>query len=60
MSKIQIDKIASVTKNLELTHKEKLTDTLSCDMGSVLAVEVLEDKSVYNELERAFAKDARS
>lgn len=51
MSKIQIDKIASVTKNLELSHQEKLTHTLSCDMGSVLAVEVLEDKSVYNELE---------
>lgn len=51
MSKIQIDKIASVTKNLELSHQEKLTDTLSCEMGSVLAVEVLEDKNVYNELE---------
>ena len=51
MSKIYIDKIASVTKNLELKHEEKLTDKLSCEMGTVLAAQVLEDKSVYNELE---------
>jgi len=51
MTKIQIDKIGSVTKNLELSHEEELTDKLSCDMGTVLAVEVLEDKSIYNELE---------
>ena len=49
--KIQIDKISSITKNLELKHEEKLTDTMSCEMGTVLAVQVLEDKSVYNELE---------
>jgi hypothetical protein len=51
MTKIQIDKISSVTKNLELKHTEKLTRKLSCEMGTVLAVQVLEDKSVYNELE---------
>lgn len=53
MSKIKIDKISSVTKNLGLKHEEKLTDNLSCDMGTVLAAQVLEDKSVYNELELA-------
>jgi hypothetical protein len=51
MTKIHIDKISSVTKNLELKHTEKLTNKLSCEMGTVLAVQVLEDKSVYNELE---------
>lgn len=51
MTKIQIDKIASITKNLELKHEENLTDKLSCEMGTVLAVQVLEDKRVYNELE---------
>lgn len=51
MTKIQIDKIASVTKNLELSHQVKLTNKISCEMGSVIAVEVLEDKSIYNELE---------
>lgn len=51
MTKITIDKISSVTKNLELSHHEKLTDSLSCEMGSVMAVEILEDKNIYNELE---------
>ena len=51
MSKIQFDKISSVTKNLELKAEEKLTDKLYCEMGTVLAVQVLDDKNVYNELE---------
>lgn len=51
MTKIQIDKIASTNKNLGLKHEEKITDTLSCEMGTVLAVQVLDDKSIYNELE---------
>lgn len=54
-SKIQIDKISSVTSNLELQHVEEILDIpgaeLPCDMGTVLAVQVLEDKSIYNELE---------
>lgn len=51
MDKISIDKIGSVTKNLNLKHTEMLTDDLSCEMGTVLAAEVLEDKSIYNEME---------
>ncbi len=51
MTQIHIDKISSVTKNLELTHTENLTDDMSCEMGTVLCVQVLEDKSVYNNLE---------
>lgn len=55
MKKISIDKISSVTKNLALKHHETIIDKpstqLSCEMGTVLAVEVLEDKSIYNELE---------
>lgn len=51
MTKIAIDKISSVTKNLDLDHNAKLTDKLSCEMGTVLAAQVLEDKSIYNELE---------
>lgn len=53
--KIFIDKISSVTKNLELGHNETILNDdkvmLPCEMGTVLAVEVLQDKSVYNELE---------
>lgn len=55
MTKIYIDKISAVTKNLELKHNEKIMDDtntpLPCDMGTVLAAEVLEDKSIYNEME---------
>lgn len=51
MAQITLDKIGSVNKNLNLKSKEELTDKLSCKMGTVLAAEVLEDKSIYNELE---------
>ena len=51
MTRIHLDKIGSVTKNLVLKSEEKLTDELSCEMGTVLAAEVLEDKSIYNEME---------
>lgn len=51
MDKIQLDKISSVTKNLNLDYEVELTDRLSCDMGTVLAAQVLQDKSIYNELE---------
>ncbi len=55
MTKILIDKISSVTKNLELKHRENIIDNpdmnLSCEMGAVIAAEVLEDKNIYNELE---------
>ncbi len=36
---IQIDKISSVTKNLALKHEERLTDTLSCAMGTAPCVD---------------------
>lgn len=51
MTKIYIDKISAVTKNLNLTHEEELTAELSTEMGTVLAVQALEDKSIYNEME---------
>jgi len=55
MTKIHIEKISSITKNLELTQTEEIINdpngALSCEMGTVLAAQVLEDKSIYNELE---------
>jgi hypothetical protein len=51
MNTIELDKISSVTKNLHLSFKERLTGDISPDMGTVLAVQVLQDKSRYNELE---------
>ncbi len=55
MTKIFIDKISSVTKNLDLKHNEHIIDdpntNLSCEMGTVLAAEILDDKTIYNEME---------
>ncbi|MGQ0526440.1 MAG: hypothetical protein ACT4OY_00180 [Alphaproteobacteria bacterium] len=51
MNTVQLDKIASVTRNLNLDYDVELTDKLSCDMGTVIAAQVLQDKSIYNELE---------
>ena len=51
MSTVEIDKISSVTRNLKLNHTESLTDRLSTRQGTVLAAQVLHDKSIYNEME---------
>lgn len=51
MSTITLDKIGSILKNLDLEPEVTLSDDLSCEMGTVLAAEVLEDKSLYNQFE---------
>jgi len=51
MATVEIDKISSVTKNLKLTQREQLTDNLSTRSGTVLAAQVLHDKSIYDEME---------
>lgn len=51
MKTIQIDKIGAVTKNLNLAHEESVSDIIPAELGTVLAAEILEDKSVYSELE---------
>lgn len=51
MVEIFLDKIGSVTKNLNLPNTVKLTDDIRIEMGTVLAVEALQDKSIYNEME---------
>lgn len=48
---ITLDKIASVTKNIPLTLDVTLTDNIVCEEGAVIAVKVLEDKKIYNQLE---------
>lgn len=51
MNTVEIDKISSITKNLKLDYTERMTDKLSTRQGTVLAAQVLHDKSVYNEME---------
>ncbi len=50
---VEIDKISALTRNLKLQHTEQLTDKITAEMGTVIAAQVLQDKSVYNELELA-------
>lgn len=51
MKTVVLDKIGSVTKNLNLPHEVRLTDAITPAMGTVLAVQALQDKSIYNEME---------
>ncbi len=51
MKTITIDKIGSVTKNLKLENNLEISSKVPASMGTVLAAEALDDKSVYNELE---------
>lgn len=51
MKTVTFDKIGAVTRNLNLKHEEELTDSLSTEMGTVLAAQVLQDKNIYNEME---------
>ncbi len=51
LKKIFLDKIASVTKNASLSHDVWVTDTVVPAEGAMVAVEVLEDKKIYNQLE---------
>jgi len=54
--KITIDKIASVTKNIDLPHKVHITPKIDPENGLLIAVEVLENKKLYNQLELASGK----
>lgn len=51
MKKVELDKISSVTRNLKLDYYEDITKKVSTEMGTVLAAQVLQDKSIYNEME---------
>ncbi len=49
--KINIQKFSSVTKNIPCPNQVTLTDSITAEEGSLIAVEVLEDKKIYNQLE---------
>ncbi len=48
---IILDKIASVVKNANIGFDVEISSQIDCREGAVLAVEVMEDKKVYNQLE---------
>lgn len=51
LKRIFLDKIASVTKNAQLSHDVWVTDQVVPAEGAIVAVEALEDKKTYNQLE---------
>src|SRR4029078_1174767 len=51
MKTILLDKIASVTRSLQLRSEVRVAPEIPCVEGTVVAVRVLNDKSTYNQLE---------
>lgn len=51
MIRLTVNKIASVTRNLNLGRSITLTEDIICTEGSVVAVRVHGEKSAYNQLE---------
>lgn len=49
--KYTLDKIASVTKNANLSHEVTISEKIVAEEGALLVVKVLEDKKIYNQLE---------
>ncbi|MBJ6761947.1 DUF1611 domain-containing protein [Myxococcaceae bacterium JPH2] len=49
--KIYVDKVGSVTRNLQLGRTVHLTDEVRAEEGAVVAVRIHGEKSVYNQLE---------
>ena len=49
--RINVDKIASVTRNLKLDRVLTLSPTVNAEHGAVVAGRIMGDKSAYNQLE---------
>ena len=51
MRSVVVDKIASVALGADLSHEIRVSDSIPCEEGVLIAVEVLNSKSSYNTLE---------
>lgn len=58
MRRVLADKIASVALGCRLTPELRLSDEIPCEEGVVIAVEVIDDKATYNQLELASGRMA--
>ncbi len=56
MLRLHIDKIASVTRNLNLERTLTVTPEIVCEPGAVVAGRILNEKSSYNQLEDVFGR----
>src|SRR6202167_3898462 len=59
MRTVVVDKIASVTQALSLSHEIRITADIPCEEGVVVVVEILNDKSNYNTLELTSGRMAK-
>ena len=59
MNRVSLDKVASVAKNAGVEREVYLGDEIVSQEGYVVAVEVLNDKAVYNLLENAHGRMMR-
>lgn len=60
MKSVFVDKIASITQALELSHELRIeTRDIPCEEGVVLVVEILTTKSTYNTLELTSGRMAK-
>lgn len=51
MKTIVLDKVASVTRSCQLKREVRVSPEIPCEEGVVVAVRVLNDKSLYNQIE---------
>lgn len=60
MKSVFVDKIASITQALDLSHDLRIATTdIPCEEGVVLVVEILTSKSTYNTLELTSGRMAK-
>jgi hypothetical protein len=59
MRTVVVDKIASITQALGLTHEIRIAPEIPCEEGVVLVVEILNSKANYNTLELTSGRMAK-
>ena len=59
MRTVVVDKIASVTQALGLSHEIRIAADIPCEEGVVVVVEILNNKSSYNTLELTSGRMAK-
>jgi len=56
---VVVDKIASITQARGLGHELRISEDIPCEEGVILVVEVLTNKSTYNQLELTSGRMAK-
>ncbi|HEX3845977.1 MAG TPA: hypothetical protein VHV81_01240 [Steroidobacteraceae bacterium] len=59
MRTVVVDKIASVTQACGLSHELRISTEIPCEEGTVVVVEILNNKSTYNTLELTSGRMAK-